>query len=86
MFGWWNRRRDAGLIEKHLDEAVFGREVTVHHLDGHEAMKPAAADRAREVDRRHAAGADLGDYIELADPYADEVVQGSGIRGLHPCV
>ena len=63
-------RREARLLEEHLDELGLAREVRVQPLDGDEALEAADAREAREIHRRHPAGRQLGDQLEPIEPSA----------------
>ena len=62
-----NARRNAGLIEEHLDELFLGREVWVQPLHRDEALEAADPGQAREVHRRHATRRDLAHELIAID-------------------
>jgi hypothetical protein len=57
--GVMDLRGDARLVEEHLDEALVACELRADALERDVAMHAGAAARLREIDRRHAAAADL---------------------------
>ena len=60
-------RRDARLVEEHLDEALVLDEVGVDALDGDPLLEAARPVDAREVNARHAADADFVDDAVAAE-------------------
>ena len=52
-------RRDARLVEEHLDELRVLGELGVQALRGDDAREPLVAHEARDVDRRHTAAGNL---------------------------
>ena len=63
-------RREAGLLQEHLDELRLAREVRVKPLDGDEALESADAGEAREEHGRHPAGRELRHELEPIEPLA----------------
>ena len=63
-----DRRREARLVEEHLDELLLAREVRVQALDGDEALEAADAEDAAQENGGHAAGRELGDELVAVEP------------------
>ena len=59
-------RREAGLVEEHVDEIGLGRQVRVHGLDGDQPLEAARAERAAEAHLGHPARGDDADDLVAA--------------------
>ena len=68
-------RREARLVEEHLDELLLVREVRVQPLDRDEALKPADAEDAGQEHGRHAARRDLGDQLVPVEPLMPSAIK-----------
>ncbi len=60
-------RRDARLIQEHLDELFFARQMRMEPLDGDEALETADAGQARQEHRGHTTGRELTDELVAID-------------------
>jgi hypothetical protein len=64
--GVTDARREAGLVEEHVDEVGLGGEVRVHRLDGDEPLEAARAESAAETHLGHPARGDDADDLVAA--------------------
>ena len=68
--GMVDPRCEPRLLEEHLDELGFARQVRVKALDPDEPLKAPGAGETTEIHGRHAAGRELGDQLETVEPSA----------------
>ncbi|MEZ4251572.1 MAG: hypothetical protein R3B99_25440 [Polyangiales bacterium] len=75
-------RRDARFVEEHRDEVVFFGEVRVDAFDRDPLLEPTGGAGSREVHRRHAARAELGEDLEARARVVGRRRRRHGVRHL----
>ena len=58
---------DARLVEEHVDQRLFARQVREDPLDHHDPLEPARADQPPEEDLRHPARSELTQDVVATD-------------------
>lgn len=74
-------RHEARLLQEHLAEGSFGREVRQRALDHHQPLEAVRATLQREEDLRHATDVEPVHELEAPEVHARRVVGGSHRSG-----